>query len=524
MIKCAVICKVEDSARAILENHPEVEWIALSELPKKDIPPFQGLWVEEGTTIDADFFSAAQGLGVLGVLGESLEGIDLDAATRNGVAVIQVSTRNVTVAVEHAMGLMMSLCRNVPRADRSMKQNKWNRKAFAGSQLYDKHLGIVGLGRVGARMAEVGRAFGMKVAAFDPYAPDDRFASDTRRVETLGELLAASDFVSVHVPVTPKTAGLIDQAALGVIKEGARLIDTSGEGVVDLAALKEALERGRLAGAALDWAPDDAGLKAMEQVVMTPHLAGGSLESRSAAEEKLAHAILHALVDNKYEHVVNSSFLAQTDWSHVGPYADLAERMGLLARQLVQGAIKKVTVQIKGEIESPEPISAAFLSGLLSTALGGRVNMVNARVLAAERGISLQQARTTHARDFNNLVLVSIESESEHREFSGVLLGNKYLRIVKIDDYYLDVIPEGLLLFISNEDQPGVIAGVSGCLARANINIAGWQLGRRQPGGHALAVVNLDSAPTPGVLDEIRKVAHVLDLVLVDLGKQRHAP
>ncbi|MEJ5223182.1 MAG: phosphoglycerate dehydrogenase [Anaerolineales bacterium] len=493
------------------------------------IGEYDAVITRSGTALDAAFFRAAAGrLKVAARAGVGLENVDIPAATAAGVMVMNIPEVNALAAAELTFALMLALVRHVPQANARLRQGVWERGPFLGSQLAGKTLGIVGLGRIGGLVASRARAFEMRVLAFDPYVPED-VAEGLRveLVETLDELLAQSDFVSLHCQLTDETRNLLGAAQFAKMKHGARLINTARGGLVDEQALIAALESGQLAGAGVDVFVTETGEGASDlarraDVVATPHLGASTIEAQEDVSIRIAHQVLDALRGTGYRNVVNLPFAGDADYRAIAPYMALAEKIGSLQMQLAMGrgwGEMSVQVAYRGaEIgHHAKPLTVALLKGLLTPILGDSVNYVNAPQLAAERGLAVNLASLSGAEEYANVILCRLTNGDEKRLVAGTVLARGQARIVRMDDMPMDALPAGYVLVVRSRDVPGVIGQTASLLGAAGVNIAEYRLGRDYPGGTALSFINLDDAAPDEVLAGLRAMKSVLEVKQVKL-------
>jgi len=481
------------------------------------------LIVRSGTKVTADALADADRLKVIGRAGAGVDNIDLDAATRRGIVVMNTPGGNTVSACELTLAMMLALARRLPQADRRVKAGQWPRKEFLGNELLGKRLGIVGLGRIGTEVARRARAFGMHVAACDPYVTAERAHRLEVKLLELDELLATSDVVTIHTPRSSDTAGLIDAAALGRVKQGVLLINCARGGIVDEAALADALRSGKVAGAALDVfeaePPADSPLLAFDQVIATPHVGATTIEAQTNVAVQIAHQVAAALRGEPPRNAVNAPAVDPELAELLGPYVDLAERLGRLIVQLADAGIDRLSVTYRGEMTDHDvrPMTTAVLKGVLERALTTAVNYVNAPLLAAERNLKVDVVKSTELEDFANLISVDARTAEGALSVAGTLFGRRSPRIVRIDNYHVDAAPTGHLLVTTNHDRPGVIAHVSAVLAERGVNIADMTCGRDWPGGTSTLVISIDSAVSPEVMRAIEDSPLILRARLVSL-------
>jgi D-3-phosphoglycerate dehydrogenase len=487
------------------------------------IPGHDGLIVRSGTRVGAEALEQADRLKVIGRAGSGLDNIDVEAATAMGVVVVNTPGVNATATAEHTWALLLAVCRKIPVADASVRDGQWERQRFPGTQLAGKTLGVVGLGRVGRLVAERGRAFGMKVVAYDPYLGAE--LADEIRVELtdLDRLFEEADVVTLHTPLTDETEGMVDAERLARMKPGGWLVNCARGGLVDERAVAAALSDGRLAGAAFDVyeeePPEGSPLLGLANVVLTPHLGASTIEAQRDVSVQVVDQVLNALQREEYRNAVNLPFVTG-DLLELRPWLDLAERLGRLGISLAPGQLKSVELETRGPEVEPHARSliVALLRGVLTPALGDGVNYVNAAHLAAERGIAVRRTARASAAEYANLLGCRIRTEEGVRSVAGTLF-HSHPRAVEIDGYHLDAPPEGHALLVWNRDVPGVIGRVGTLLGDARVNIAEWRLGRVAPGETALAFINVDNpvpAETIQALEAIEGVTAVRQLHFPD--------
>lgn len=496
------------------------------------IAAYDAVITRSGTALDAGFFVAASNrLKVAARAGVGLENVDIQAATQAGVMVMNIPEVNAVAAAEMTMALMLALCRLIPQSNALLRAEKWERLSFMGVHLEGKTLGLVGLGRVGRRVAARAHAFGMHVLAFDPYVPDEIADSLTvELVEHLDALLERADFVSLHCQLTDETRGLIDARQIEHMKQGARLINAANSGLVDESALLEALQAGHLAGAALDvyQAEPPLGVSAaliqLPNVVATPHLGASTLEAQHDVSIRIVRQVLDALRGTGYHNVVNLPFADGDDYRKLAPFMMLAEKIGSLQMQLTDGKEFPVgglqlNLAYRGEelTEYAKPLAVALLKGLLSPMLGKDVNYVNAPYLADKYGITVHQMTASGMEEYSNVIACQLLTAGEKRLIAGTLLTRSQPRIVRLDDIPMDVLPEGFMLAIRSRDIPGVIAQVASLLGESKLNIAEYRLGRDKPGGTAYSFINLDSEAPESVLVKLHGLPPVIEVKQVCL-------
>ena len=490
---------------------------------KKIIGGYDALIVRSGTKVTADIIAEAKEMKVIGRAGAGVDNIDVGAATRKGIVVMNTPGGNTISTAEHTMALMMSMARNVPQSLHDLQNGKWERKKYIGTELYGKTLGVIGLGKVGREVAARAKAFGMNVIGYDPLLAGDAASKLGLETVALDDVYSRSDFITVHTPLTEETRGILGEKSFAKCKRGVRVINCARGGIIDEQALLKALESGQVAGAALDVfvkePPTDNPLLKHPKVVATPHL-GASTEE---AQEKVAKQIGEQLVDFfKGRGIVGAVNIIdyQTAVSEeLRAYLVLAEKIGSLHAQLLNGKVKSITASYRGALlqKSSELFSTAVLKGLLDKMMFAPVNFVNALFLAKEMGIAVSEMKEQDGEHYSELLTITMQTEKEERSISGTVFGETDMRIVGIDRLHFEVVPEGYLLFYSNIDRPGMLAAVGSLLASSDVNIAGLSLGRSAPGERAITVMSVDSDIPAPVLKEISKIEGVFEVKTVKL-------
>ncbi|HVS16021.1 MAG TPA: phosphoglycerate dehydrogenase [Thermoanaerobaculia bacterium] len=486
------------------------------------IGDYDALVVRSATKVTRELLAAARSLRVVGRAGIGVDNIDVAAATDRGVLVVNSPTANLLSATEHTFALLLALARHVVDADRSLKAETWDRKSHVGVELYGKTLGIIGFGQIGQRVAQRARAFEMHVLAYDPFLNAEVARGlDVEPLDDLDELLRRADAITFHTPLTDQTRGLLDRRRLALMKETALVVNCGRGGVIDEEALLEALDAGRLGGAALDVfaqePPADYRLAAHPRVVATPHIGAQTHEAQERIATEIARMVLLALEGSLTVSAVNLPF--RPAGSRGEPYLRLGELLGRFASAMHAGSIDRVRVDLHGlEDALSIPVSVAALRGALAPFLGEAVNYVNAEALARERGIELVRAAHSHAGEYAHLVGVRVRGEQGEIEVAGTLSGDGHPRVVGVGGFRLEFQPEGLLLVLRNRDVPGVVGKIGTLLGDAGVNIADIHLARRDGEDDAIAVLRLDSAPADECVAALRALEEARQVDVVDLG------
>ncbi|MBI5214512.1 MAG: phosphoglycerate dehydrogenase [Ignavibacteriae bacterium] len=489
---------------------------------KQSIGNYSALVVRSATKVTADVLANASNMKVIGRAGTGVDNIDINAATRKGIIVLNVPGGNTVSTAEHTISLLMAMARNIPQAHQSMREGKWERKKYVGVELCGKTLGVVGLGKVGKEVARRCLGFEMKVIAFDPVLAPEVAAKMGFELVDLDQLLRRSDFITVHTPLTNETRNLIDVRALAMCKKGVRFVNCARGGIINEQALLDALNVGIVAGAALDVyekePPTESPLVKHPHVVVTPHLGASTEDAQEKVAVEIARQVADVLKGKDIVGSVNADIFRQAMRVELHPYLTLAEKMGKLTAQLMQGKLYTLKLQTNGTMlsESSTALTAAMLKGLLETMLDEPVNYLNAPLIAKERGLNVNLSREEDHEVYNQLLTVSYETDKEKRSFAGTVFG-KNIRIVKMDGFYFEIKPEGHLLIYYNEDKPGMLAAVGSILAGASINIAGVSLGRFEQGKQALTIMSIDSPVSQVVMNQIAGVDGVVGVKMVSL-------
>jgi D-3-phosphoglycerate dehydrogenase / 2-oxoglutarate reductase len=480
--------------------------------------------VRSSTRITSAALARADRLKVIGRAGVGVDNIDVEAATTRGVAVLNAPSGNTISAAELAFALMLACVRRIPAADRSMKTGEWDRKSFTGSELYGKTLGLVGAGRIGGEVARRARVFGMRVCAYDPYLPADRAESLEIELFPLDDVLARADVLSLHVPLTETTAGLIGAQQLARMKRGSVVINAARGGVLDEVALAEALRTGHLMGAGLDVfaeepLPADHPLRTVPGAVLTPHLGAATEEAQHNVALEIAEAVRAALADGDLTRAVNAPAIGGEEMRRLRPLLDLSERLGRMAAALTDGAAERITIRYSGPDDVVvRPIAATAVSGALAHVVGrGAINMVNALHIAESRGITVERSRVGTHGPYEEFVDVRLATATAEVRVAGALIAGRHPRIVRINRYRVVVPPRGSLLILQNRDVPGVIGRVGTLLGEAGINIGEYHQARLQAGAEALAAISVDGAVGDAVLQRLRALPDILSVAQVAL-------
>ncbi len=518
----------------LLEDHPEVELDYQPEV-HKDIEALKaalqqadGVVIRSGTKLTAEVLEGQQRLKVVARAGVGVDNVDLPAATRQGIIVSNTPDGNTLSTAEQTVAMMMALCRNIGPASQSMREGRWDRKLYTGSQLAGKTIGVVGLGRIGLAVARRCNGLEMNVLGFDPFLSEER--ADDQNIELyrdIDELLVKCDIVTVHTPLTDETRGMINAGRLAKMKKGVRLINCARGGIIDEQDLIKALESGQVGGAAIDvYTTEKAGandeLAKFTNVLCTPHLGASTDEAQEQVAVEAADIVCNFLTKNEVRSAVNMVPISGKELAGAKAYLDLAYRLGLLLAQVAGGeGIKGAQLQYRGEVTSQpvKLITSAFTSGLLSAALDENVSIVNSDLSAKDRGIAITQTSTTETGAFATMIAATLKTDKREITVGGTTFGNDFLRLVKFNDHQLDAYLDGLLLIYRHKDVPGLIGAIGTTFGKHQVNISHMALGREknEPGGDAIAVLNLDNEPTAEAIQEILDHPDVCGVELVKL-------
>ena len=481
------------------------------------IPKFDALIVRSASKVTADVLERATNLKIIGRAGVGVDNIDVQAATERGIIVINSPDGNTIAATEHTFAMMLAVSRNIPQANQVMHTGGWDRKKFVGVELRNKTLGVIGLGKIGAGVAKRAQSFDMNVIAYDPFVSAERAKNLGVRLVNLDELITIADFITVHMPLTNSTRDMIAISQMRMMKPTVRLINCARGGIINENDLATALTEKIIAGAAIDVfenepLAEDSPLRNLPNIILTPHLGASTVEAQIGVSVDVAKGIIDALNNRPVATAVNLPHIPSHILEKLAPYIDLGERLGRTIIGMSKEPISSVQVKVNGKIADMNSslISTAVLKGILSSALDTGVNLVNANILAAERGIHLSEIKSSIARDFANLVTVSANGNI----VTGTLFGNEG-RIVEINNFRVDVDPHARILICPHINRPGVIGLVGTLLAKHNVNISGMQVGKTSIEGTSLMVLTVDNPLTQSVLDDMKNLEPIFDVTPV---------
>ena len=514
--------RLSDAGLDLLRRHFEVdvrEDLARGDLAT-EIGRYDALVIRSATTVTDAVLAAAHRLKVVARAGIGVDNVDVEGATRRGVMVVNAPRSNTISAAEHTMALLLAQARNIPQAHGELHAGRWDRARWEGVELAGKTLGLVGLGRVGTLVAQRALAFGMRVIAFDPYVSVERAKElGVDVIPTLEALLVHSDFVSIHLPASPETKGMLGPHEIGMLKPGARLVNTARGGIVDEDALVDAIRDGRIAGAAIDVFAEepatDSPLLGFEQVVATPHLGASTVEAQDKAGVAVAEMVRLALEGEFVPYAVNVSAGAEVSET-IRPFVPLAERLGALTAALAAGGVRSIVASYLGRIAEHDTrvLTIAILKGIVARSVTEPVSFVNASILARDRGLTVSEMRSTISEDYVSQIAVRAETETEPTlVVAGTLMGRRNAeRVIQVWDFEVEIEPAEHMLFFVYEDRPGIIGKVGTILGDHGINVATMEVGRKAAGGEALMGLTVDS-PVPG--DVVASIAEAIDATTI---------
>jgi D-3-phosphoglycerate dehydrogenase len=530
-MKILVCDPVSPKGIALLQARSEFEVdVAGKKLPDAEllarVSDVEAIVVRSETKITRAVLDAAPKLKVVGRAGVGVDNVDVEAATARGVVVMNTPAGNTTSTAELTFSMLLALARKIPQAHASMRAGEWNRKAFSGTEVCGKTLGVLGMGRIGSEVAKRGRAFGMKVLAYDPYLSSARAQALDVELVDLDRVYAESDFITVHMPMTDETRGMVNAAAIAKMKRGVRLLNCARGGIIVEKDLLAALEEGRVAGAALDVYESeplaaDSPLRAHPQVILTPHLGASTEEAQENVGIEVAEAITAYLLEGEVRNAVNVPALDAKTYAHLRPYILLGEKLGRLLAQLAPKQLDRVFVTYGGkarELPATDPVTRAILKGLLEPSAGAELNFVNVRSVAGNRGIVIEEKRSDEHVTFNEWLHVAVYSGQEKTSAGGTFFGSPdNPRIVRVFSTPTEIPISGVLLLLRNRDRPGIVGHLGTLLGRHQVNIASMSLSRDRAGGHALTAVSLDSVPPDEAIAELQRDPDISNVRVVRL-------
>lgn len=514
------IQQLNDAADVIVDKKTglkEDELIAI-------IGEYDALLVRSQTKVTEKIMEAGKKLKVVGRAGVGVDNIDLEAATKRGIVVINAPDGNTIATCELTFAMMMSAARQIPQAYKKTVSGEWDRKTFVGVELRAKVLGIIGMGRIGSEVAKRAKVFGMEVIGYDPFLTEDRAEKMGVKLGTVNEIAAQADFITVHTPLTPETRHILGKAQFAIMKKGVRIINCARGGIVDEMALIDAINEGIVAGAAFDVfeaeppAADHPFLN-HPQIIVTPHLGASTVEAQENVAIDVSEEVLHILRSEPFKNAVNMPPVPANVLSVLQPYFQLGEKLGRFVGKLSENPIEEIIVKYAGDLSDVDtaPLTRYIVKGVLMNHLADEVNIVNAMHMAKLREVNIMVQKATASKTFTNLVTVTLKSKNEEKTIAGTLLSGYGERIVQIDQYPVDIAPEGTMLLISHSDKPGIIGRVGTLLGNNQVNIASMQVGRKVIGGSAIMVLSIDKEAPSDVLTELSQLADLINVKAITL-------
>ncbi len=482
---------------------------------KEIIGAYHGLVIRSATQVTEDLLSAADNLKVVGRAGIGLDNVDIPAATKRGIVVMNTPGGNVVTTAEHAIAMMLALTRNIPQGTMTLKDGRWEKKRLQGRELYNKVLGVIGFGKIGSIVADRARGLKMKVVIHDPFVAPEQIEKAGFTSATLPELYARADYISVHVPKMKDTLGLINRGAFDQMKEGVMVINCARGGIIDEDDLYQAIVSGRVGGAALDVfaaePPGDHPLLKLERVICTPHLGASTAEAQTNVAVAVAKQMIALLKEGTIINAVNVPSVTGDLLLQLGPFLKLADQLGTLQAQLIHGPVTEISIEFAGDFRGLDlsPVSTAAIKGLLAPMVKDMVNFVNARVMAKDRGIKVSETTVTEPEDYLNLITMRVVTTEMTNTVAGTIFGKSDPRIVKVNSFRLEMVPEGHLALIHNIDRPGSIGQIGSTLGRYKINIGRMQVGQEEEGDRNIIFLSTDTPIPPEVVSELRELSLV---------------
>jgi D-3-phosphoglycerate dehydrogenase len=527
MKKVLVSDKMAAEAVEIFKKTPGIEVDVKTDYTpdelKEAIKNYDALAIRSATKVTKAIIEGANKLSVIARAGVGVDNVDIEAATKRGIIVMNTPDGNTITTAEHTIAMMLSMARKIPQATASMKTGKWEKSKFMGNEFCNKTLGIIGTGRVGATVANRAQGLKMNVIAYDPFISPEAAENMGIPLVALDEIFAKSDFITVHTPKTKDTLGIINAAAFANMKKGVFIINCARGGIINEKDLYDALVSGKVAAAALDVFVEEptknTELISLDNVICTPHLGASTDEAQTNVAIAVAEQIVAYLLKGEIKNAINFPAISSEMMNLMQPYLMLAEKLGTFNAQLVSGGIQEVAIEYSGEIlnYNTAPITISLLKGLLTPILNETVNYINAPVVAKERGIKVVESRTSEVKDYTNLINLTIKTSKESSSVAAALFGRQDHRIVRINKFSMEVIPEGHMVVLYNYDKPGVIGNIGTTLGKNNINIARLHLGREQADQQALVVLSTDSVVPEDVLQKLQNLPYVISVIYLKM-------
>ncbi|BBO66825.1 D-3-phosphoglycerate dehydrogenase [Desulfosarcina alkanivorans] len=527
MIKVLVSDALGDAGIQIFEETEGIDVDVNTGLSPREligtIGDYDALVIRSATRVTEEVLDAGKKLKVVGRAGIGLDNVDIAAATKRGVVVMNTPTGNVVTTAEHAIAMMMALTRNIPQGTLSLKAGRWDKKKLQGREVYNKILGVIGFGKIGSIVADRAKGLRMQVVIYDPFVAPEQIEKAGFESVTLDELYRRADYISVHVPKLKETTGLLNKAAFDKMKDGVMIMNCARGGIVDEDDLHEAMKSGRVAGAALDVfeaePPGECRLFELDRIICTPHLGASTREAQTNVAVAVARQIISYLTSGTVINAVNVPSVAGDLLKKIGPYMEVGDRMGCLQAQLADGPVKALTIEYTGDFKGMDmaPVSTAILKGLLTPMVKYAVNFVNAPLVAKEMGIKVTESTTSEAEDYTHLITLKVGTDAGENVVAGTIIGRSDIKVVKINNFRLELVPEGHILLIFNHDRPGAIGGIGTTLGRHNINIGRMHVGQEKDGDHNIIFLQTDTPVPSDVIEELRSAQMVNSVTPLEL-------
>lgn len=528
MYKVLVCDGITEEGAQILKSSKNIEAVIYNKLPKDElmqiVGDFDALAVRSATKVTAEVMDAAKKLKIVGRAGIGVDNIDVATATKRGIVVMNTPGGNTITTAEHTIAMMMSLTRKIPAATMSMKNGKWEKNKFMGREIYNKTLGVIGLGNIGSIVADRAKGLKMNVIAYDPFITPDLAAKRGVELVPLDEIYRRSHYITVHVPLLEETKNLINKDTIARMRDGVFVINCARGGIVNEKDLYEAMVSGKVAGAAFDvfeqepTSPDNP-LLTLDNFICTPHLGASTEEAQINVSIAVAEQIVDFLERGIIVNAVNVPSLTSEEMSYLSPFLNLTERLGKFSAQFIKGAVKEVTIEYDGEVAEKKTnvLTTSFLKGFFSKVLEeGEVNFVNAPAIAKDRGIKVLEVKGETKKDYSNLIGISFKTDTEQYFIAGTLFGSEP-RIVKINNFPVEGVPDGHMLMIYNHDKPGVIGNIGSTLGKINVNIGSMRFGREKLGGMAISLLHIDSPANKEIINELLRLPNIVSVTAIEI-------
>lgn len=525
MLKVLVSDKLSQEGIDILNKTGKIQVDVKTGLKPEElkaiIHEYHGIVIRSATKLTKDIIEAAKNLKVIGRAGSGLDNVDKPAATAAGIIVMNTPGGNTITTAELTFGMLLAMSRYIPQSFLSIKEGKWEKNKFQGTEVYGKTLGVIGMGNIGQVLYKRAKCFGMDALGYDPFLSKDKASELEINLVSLDEIYAKSDYISVHTPLVKETKGMINKDTIAKMKDGVKLLNIARGGIINETDLYEALKSGKVSACALDVfevePPSGNPLLTLDNLIATPHLGASTEEAQVNVAVAICNQIVDYLINGTIKNAVNVPSVTKEEAEVIGPYLNLGEKIGKLIGNIITGGIKSIKIDYNGVVSShnTNAITPNIIKGVLYPLLGEEINYVNAVETAKKRGIAIIDSKSDQAFDYTSSISISVITDSKTFSISGAIFGKKSPWIVKIDEYSIEAIPEGHILIIFNFDKPGVISSIGGVLEKNNINIARMHLGRHMD--KAISILQLDSKVDNGVIEELKSQPNISDAKYLEL-------